>query len=160
MLRHSIFVLRPYYFCFIFFSCLFGSSFAQADYAFDKEENSSGSFSLANWVATPEPRKSLYIKVLMEQAGINGIEFSHTADFYSAQLDALAAYSKMHGYSQFLAMPMARQFASVALINCDWIKGEGALAFAQKHLGNNQIDALADIFPEAVTQLKQGCSTP
>ena len=53
-----------------------------------------GNFTLEDWPKTDAALKPMYVKAIMEQAGVHNVSFSNSADFYVAQLDKFAAFAQ------------------------------------------------------------------
>jgi len=122
----------------------------------DKEQTS-GAFDLLNWINTPPTAKPVFVKAIMEQARKHDVKLSHSADWYLEQLNALASFSQSRSYNHFLKTPLARNLANIAVLNCDWNNGAEPREFAQKYLGQKQLDELGELYPEGLQALEAGC---
>ena len=130
------------------------SLFATTSYA------QTGSFNLESWPQTQVSLKPIYVKAIMEQAGVHRVSFTKSAEFYATELDKLAAFAQEKNYSAYLQTPVAQNLATIAVINCDWNNGVPPWEFAQKYLGTTQLELLQPIYGEAITKLKNNCGQP
>ncbi len=122
----------------------------------DKEQTS-GAFDLQNWDKTSAAVKPVFVKAIMEQAGRHEIQFSHSADWYLEQLNALSSFSRSHNYQHFLKTPLARNLANIAVLNCDWANGAEPRQFAYTYLGKEQLQQLGQLYPQGLAELEAGC---
>ncbi len=116
-----------------------------------------GNFNLEDWPQTDAALKPMYVKAIMEQAGIHRVSFTRSADFYVAQLDRFAAFAQEKNYRPYLKTAVAQNLATIAVINCDWNNGVPPWEFAQKYLGATQLELLQPLYGEAITKLKNNC---
>lgn len=116
-----------------------------------------GAFNLEDWPGTQTSLKPLYVKAIMEQAGVHKVRFTLAADFYSAELDKLAAFASEKNYRPYLTTSVAQNLATIAVIHCDWNNGVPPLEFAQKYLDSQQIEQLQPIYAKAITKLQNNC---
>ncbi|HSX50125.1 MAG TPA: hypothetical protein VLF09_04170 [Cellvibrio sp.] len=119
-----------------------------------------GSFNLEDWPKTDAALKPMYVKAIMEQAGVHNVSFSNSADFYVAQLDKFAAFAQEKNYRPYLKTAVAQNLATIAVVNCDWNNGVPPWEFAQKYLGATQLELLQPIYGDAITKLKNNCDQP
>jgi len=119
-----------------------------------------GSFTLAQWSDTAPELKPLFVKAIMEQAGVNQVELKQSAAFYQAELDKFADWSRREHYDKYLKASVAQNVATLAVIHCDWHNGVAPFEFAQKYLGSAQLTQLEMQYPEPIARLKTGCTTP
>ena len=119
-----------------------------------------GAFTLADWPATQASLKPMYVKAIMEQAGVHRVSFNLPAEFYLAELDRFAAFAREKNYRRYLDTAVAQNLATLAVIHCDWNNGVPPLEFAQKYLGTEQVDLLSAYSGEAITRLKANCDQP
>lgn len=126
-----------------------GNSYAQA-----------GNFNLEDWPQTAAALKPMYVKAIMEQAGVHNVSFIKSADFYVAELDRFAAFAQEKNYRPYLKTAVAQNLATIAVVNCDWNNGVAPWEFAQKYLGTTQLELLQPIYGEAITKLKNNCDQP
>ena len=99
----------------------------------------------------------MYVKAIMEQAGVHKVSFQKTADFYIAELDKFAAFAQAKNYSPYLKTSVAQNLATIAVIHCDWNNGVAPWEFAQKYLGDKQLELLNPLYGDAITKLKNNC---
>ncbi len=99
----------------------------------------------------------MYVKAIMEQAGVHRVSFTKSADFYVAELDKFAAFAQAKNYRPYLKTAVAQNLATIAVINCDWNNGVPPWEFAQNYLGATQLELLQPIYSEAITKLKNNC---
>jgi hypothetical protein len=116
-----------------------------------------GSFTLADWPKTQTPLKPVYVRAIMEQAGVHKVSFEKSADFYVAELDKFAVFAQEQGYSTYLKTSVAQNLATIAVIHCDWGNGVAPLEFAQGYLGAAQIEQLKPLFGDAISKLENNC---
>jgi hypothetical protein len=119
--------------------------------------DSFGGFMLSDWIATPPETKTMYTKVIMEQAVVHGVHFQQTAEFYQTELDKLANFSEAQSHAQFLQAPVAQSLATIAIINCDWNNGVEPYRFALKHLGKEKLELLKGLYSESIIRLQNNC---
>ncbi len=119
-----------------------------------------GNFTLEDWPKTDAALKPMYVKAIMEQAGVHNVSFSNSADFYVAQLDKFAAFAQEKNYRPYLKTAVAQNLATIAVVNCDWNNGVPPWEFAQKYLGATQLELLQPIYGDAITKLKNNCDQP
>ena len=117
-----------------------------------------GDFTLADWPKTQAALKPIYVKAIMEQAGVHSVHFNNSADFYVAELDRFAAFAQEKNYSPYLKTSVAQNLATIAVIHCDWDNGVPPLEFAQGYLGNTQLELLRPLYGDAITKLENNCS--
>ena len=116
-----------------------------------------GDFTLADWPKTQTAVKPIYVKAIMEQAGIHNVSFQKSADFYVAELDRFAAFAQAKNYSPYLKTSVAQNLATIAVIHCDWGNGVPPLEFAQGYLGTKQLELLKPLYGDAITKLENNC---
>lgn len=116
-----------------------------------------GDFHLEDWPETAAELKPLFVKAIIEQAALNKAEINLPASFYQTGLDDFAVWSRTQGYRQFLKISVAQNLATLAIIHCDWHNGVPALEFAQRYLGDAQLQLLSTHYPDAINRLKAGC---
>lgn len=116
-----------------------------------------GAFILADWPATAAPLKTVYVKAIMEQAGIHQVTFTRDATFYVAELDKFAHFAQEKNYQPYLKTSVAQNLATIAVVHCDWNNGVAPWEFAQKFLGDNQLAALQPLYSEPIAKLKNNC---
>ena len=117
-----------------------------------------GNFQLEDWPDTATELKPMFIKAIIEQASHNKVDIKLPASFYQTALDDFAAWSRAQGYRQFLKVSVAQNLATLAVIHCDWHNGVPAPEFAQRYLGDAQLQLLSTHYPDAIKRLKAGCS--
>jgi len=115
-----------------------------------------GAFTLADWPSVSASMKPLYVKAIIEQAGVNKVALQMPVDFYVNELDRFATYSREHELDNFLTVPLAQNVATLAVVHCDWNNGVDPYEFAQKYLGK-QLDLLAGLYPRALQKLENHC---
>ena len=116
------------------------------------------SFTLADWPATPAALKPVYVKAIMEQAGIHQVSFTREASFYVEQLDKFAQFAQEQNYHPYLLKTsVAQNLATIAVIHCDWNNGVAPWEFAQKYLGDEQLALLQPLYASAIARLKEDC---
>lgn len=115
-------------------------------------------FNLENWPATQANLKTMYVKAIMEQAGVHKVSFNLPAGFYSAELDKFAAFAAEKNYLPYLKTSVAQNLATLAVIHCDWNNGVPPWEFAQKYLGDAQITLLKSRYADAITKLQRNCA--
>jgi hypothetical protein len=116
-----------------------------------------GTFTLADWPATAAPLKPVYVKAIMEQAGIHQVTFKRDANFYVAELDKFAQFAQEKNYRPYLKTSVAQNLATIAVVHCDWNNGVAPWEFAQKYLGDDQLALLQPLYGEAIANLKKNC---
>lgn len=116
-------------------------------------------FTLADWQTTQPSLKPIYVKAIMEQAGIHKVSFRQSAEFYSAELDKFSAFAQKNNYSPYLKTSVAQNLATLAVIHCDWNNGVAQWEFAQKYLGPIQIELLNTHYPDAIKKLQRNCDS-
>lgn len=114
-------------------------------------------FTLADWPTTAAPLKPVYVKAIMEQAGIHQVTFTRDANFYVAELDRFAQFAQEKNYRPYLKTSVAQNLATIAVVNCDWNNGVAPWEFAQKYLGDNQLALLQPLYSDAIATLRKGC---
>jgi len=114
-------------------------------------------FNLEDWPQTQVALKPMYVKAIMEQAGVHQVSFNKTAEFYTAELDKFAAFAQEKNYRPYLKTSVAQNVATIAVINCDWNNGVPPWEFAQKYLGEKQLELLQPLYGDAITKLKNNC---
>lgn len=114
-------------------------------------------FNLEDWPQTNRSLKPMYVKAIMEQAGVHQVSFNKKAEFYVAELDKFAAFAQEKNYRHYLKTSVAQNLATIAVINCDWSNGVPPWEFAQKYLGAEQIELLQPLYSDAITTLKSNC---
>lgn len=117
-----------------------------------------GNFNLEDWPQTQTALKPIYVKAIMEQAGVHQVSFNKTAEFYTAELDKFAAFAQEKNYRPYLKTSVAQNLATIAVVNCDWNNGVPHWEFAQKYLGEKQLELLQPLYGEAITKLKSNCN--
>lgn len=117
-----------------------------------------GDFTLADWPATQPALKPIYVKAIMEQAGVHKVSFHNSADFYVAELDRFAAFAQEKNYFPYLKTSVAQNLATIAVIHCDWGNNVPPLEFAQGYLGSEQLERLKPLYGDAITKLKKNCN--
>lgn len=116
-----------------------------------------GAFNLEDWPDTAADLKPMYVKAIMEQASVHKVSFKFPADFYRAELDKFAAFAAEKKHRPYLKTSVAQNLATIAVINCDWNNGVPPLEFAQKYLGEPQIELLKQFDAAAITKLQTNC---
>ncbi|WP_331352086.1 hypothetical protein [Cellvibrio sp. UBA7671] len=134
--------------------CLLFSLLAMNTYA------QTGNFNLEDWPQTPAALKPMYVKAIMEQAGVHQVSFTHPAKFYISELDKFAAFAQEKNYRPYLKTSVAQNLASIAVIHCDWNNGVPPWEFAQKYLGDKQLELLQPLYGDAITKLQNNCGHP
>lgn len=119
-----------------------------------------GSFNLEDWPKTQTALKPIYAKAIMEQAAVHRVSFNNNAEFYAAELDKFSAFSQEKNYTPYLKTSVAQNLATIAVVNCDWNNGVPPWEFAQKYLGNKQLELLKPLYGEAITKLQNNCDQP
>lgn len=117
-----------------------------------------GPFNLEDWPQTQAALKPMYVKAIMEQAGIHKVSFTKPAEFYRAELDRFAAFAQAKNYHPYLKISVAQNLATIAVIHCDWNNGVQPWEFAQKYLGEKQLELLQPLYGDAITKLKNNCA--
>lgn len=115
-------------------------------------------FNLENWLETPANLKPMYVKAIMEQAGVHKVSFKLPADFYSTELDRFATIATENNYRPYLKTSVAQNLATLAVIHCDWNNGVPPWEFAQKYLGDKQVELLKTLYPDAMGKLQNNCA--
>ncbi|MDR7091279.1 hypothetical protein [Cellvibrio fibrivorans] len=134
--------------------CLLFSLLAMNTYA------QTGNFNLENWPQTQAALKPMYVKAIMEQAGVHQVSFTHPAKFYISELDKFAAFAQEKNYRPYLKTSVAQNLATIAVIHCDWNNGVPPWEFAQKYLGDKQLELLQPLYGDAITKLQNNCGHP
>ncbi len=116
-----------------------------------------GAFNLEDWPDTQASLKPVYIKAIMEQAGVHKVSFRLPTEFYVAELDKFAAFAAKKNYRPFLKTSVAQNLATLATIHCDWNNGVPPWEFAQKYLTEYQLEQLQPLYGDAITKLKNNC---
>ncbi len=116
-----------------------------------------GAFNLEDWPKTQASLKPMYVKAIMEQAGIHKVSFKLPVDFYVAELDKFAVFAAEKNYRPYLKTAVAQNLATIATVNCDWNNGVPPWEFAQKYLGDKQLELLQPLYADAITRLKNNC---
>lgn len=124
---------------------------------FARASGDSGGFMLKDWMTTPAEIKTIYTKVIMEQAVVHKVSFARSAQFYQAELDNLAGFSQAQQNAQFLQAPVAQNLAIIAIVNCDWNNGVEPYVFALKHLGKEKLELLKGLYGDAINRLQNNC---
>jgi hypothetical protein len=119
-----------------------------------------GNFNLENWPQTQAALKPMYVKAIMEQAGVHQVSFTKPAEFYTAELDKFAAVAQEKNYRPYLKTSVAQNLATLAVIHCDWNNGVPPWEFAQKYLGAKQLELLQPLYGDAITKLQNNCGHP
>lgn len=114
-------------------------------------------FNLEDWPQTNASLKPMYVKAIMEQAGVHQVSFNKNAEFYVAELDKFAAFAQEKNYRRYLKTSVAQNLATIAVVNCDWSNGVPPWEFAQKYLGEEQVELLQPLYGDAITKLKSNC---
>ncbi len=119
-----------------------------------------GNFNLEDWPQTQAALKPMYVKAIMEQAGVHQVSFTKSAEFYTAELDKFAAFALDKNYRPYLKTSVAQNLATIAVIYCDWNNGVPHWEFAQKYLGEKQLELLQPVYGDAITKLQNNCGHP
>lgn len=119
-----------------------------------------GNFNLEDWPQTQSALKPIYVKAIMEQAGVHSVSFTKSAEFYTAELDRFSAFAQEKNYRPYLKTSVAQNLATIAVVNCDWNNGVPPWEFAQKYLGAEQLELLKPIYGDAITKLQNNCGQP
>lgn len=119
-----------------------------------------GNFTLADWPTTAAPLKPVYVKAIMEQAGIHQVTFKQDANFYVAELDKFVRFAQENNYRLYLKTSVAQNLATIAVVNCDWNNGVAPWEFAQQYLGNDQLQLLTPLYAAAIDKLQKNCEQP
>ena len=119
-----------------------------------------GNFNLEDWPQTQTSLKPMYVKAIMEQAGVHKVSFIKSAEFYVAELDKFASFAQAKNYRPYLKTSVAQNLATLAVVNCDWNNGVPPWEFAQKYLHEKQLELLQPLYAEAITKLKNNCDLP
>lgn len=112
---------------------------------------------LKDWISASEETKTLYTKVIMEQAGVHGVRLQYPPRLYQTELDQLARFSMEKHHEKLLEAPVAQSLATIAIINCDWNNGVDAYEFALKYLGREKLELLKELYADAITHLQNNC---
>lgn len=115
-------------------------------------------FNLENWPETPANLKPMYVKAIMEQAGVHKVSFKLPADFYIAELDKFARIAAENNYRPYLKTSVAQNLATLAVVYCDWNNGVPPWEFAQKYLGDKQVELFKTLYPGAISKLQNNCA--
>src|SRR5688572_3911366 len=134
--------------------CLLSLLFAMSTYA------QNGNFNLEDWPQTQATLKPMYVKAIMEQAGVHQVSFNRSAEFYTTELDKFAAFAQEKNYRPYLKTSVAQNLATIAVIHCDWNNGVSPWEFAQKYLGDKQLELLQPVYGDAITKLQNNCDHP
>lgn len=116
-----------------------------------------GNFNLEDWPQTQAALKPMYVRAIMEQAGVHQVSFTQPAEFYVAELDKFAAFAQEKNYHPYLKTSVAQNLATLAVIHCDWNNGVPPWEFAQKYLGDKQLELLQPLYGDAITKLQNNC---
>ena len=119
-----------------------------------------GNFNLEDWPQTLASLKPIYVKAIMEQAGIHSVSFNKSAEFYTTELDKFAIFAQEKNYRPYLKTSVAQNLATIAVVNCDWNNGVPPWEFAQKFLGEKQLELLMPAYGDAITKLQNNCAQP
>jgi hypothetical protein len=119
-----------------------------------------GNFNLEDWPHTQASLKPIYVKAIMEQAGIHSVSFNKSAEFYTAELDKFATFAQEKNYRPYLKTSVAQNLATIAVVNCDWNNGVPPWEYAQKFLGEKQLELLTPVYGDAITKLQNNCDQP
>ena len=76
---------------------------------------------------------------------------------YTAELDKFAAFALDKNYRPYLKTSVAQNLATIAVIYCDWNNGVPHWEFAQKYLGEKQLELLQPVYGDAITKLQNNC---
>ena len=117
-----------------------------------------GAFNLEDWPQTADELKPVYVKAIMEQAGVHKVSFNLSPEFYVAELDKFAAFAKTQDQKLWLKTPVAQNLATIAVVHCDWNNGVPHWEFAQNYLGNQQVEQLKPLYADALARLQQDCT--
>jgi hypothetical protein len=115
-------------------------------------------FNLDVWPETEAQLKPMYVRAIMEQAGVHQVSFKKSADFYVAELDKFAAFAQEKNYRPYLNTSVAQNLATIAVVNCDWNNGVPPWEFAQKYLGDKQLELLQPLYSDAIATLQNNCA--
>src|SRR6188474_2374120 len=77
-----------------------------------------GNFNLEDWPQTQTSLKPIYVKAIMEQAGVHSVSFNKSAEFYTAELDKFATFAQEKNYRPYLKTSVAQNLATIAVVNC------------------------------------------
>ena len=116
-----------------------------------------GTFQLSDWPEVDTALKPMILKAIIEQASVNNVMLKLPIPFYQEQLDILASWSKQHNHRDYLALPVAQNLATLAVIHCDWNNGVSPYEFAQKYLGAAQLENLSRLYAKPIDRLKNNC---
>lgn len=119
-----------------------------------------GAFTLEKWPETAAAMKPMYVKAIMEQAGVHNVSFTLATEFYAAELDKFAAFAKDKKQPLWLKTSVAQNLATIAVIHCDWNNGVPPWDFAKNYLGDQQIEQLKPLYSDAITRLQNDCRDP
>ncbi|WP_039918083.1 hypothetical protein [Cellvibrio mixtus] len=115
-------------------------------------------FNLEDWPKTRPDLKPMYVKAIMEQAGVHKVSFKLPAEFYIAELDKFSTFAAENNYRPYLKTSVAQNLATLAVIHCDWNNGVPPWEFAQKYLGDKQIELLKTPYATAIARLQNNCA--
>lgn len=115
-------------------------------------------FTLEDWPKTQASLKPMYVKAIMEQAGVHKVSFTLPVEFYVAELDKFATFAAENNYRPYLKTSVAQNLATLAVIHCDWKNGVPPWEFAQKYLGDKQIELLKPLYANQLTKLQHNCA--
>lgn len=116
-----------------------------------------GNFNLEDWPQTQTLLKPIYVKAIMEQAGVHQVSFNKSVEFYTTELDKFVAFAQKKNYRPYLKTSVAQNLAIIAIVNCDWNNGVPPWEFAQKYLGAQQLELLKPLYGVAITKLQNNC---
>lgn len=116
-----------------------------------------GNFNLEDWPQTQTLLKPIYVKAIMEQAGVHQVSFNKSAEFYTTELDKFVAFAQEKNYRPYLKTSVAQNLATIAVVNCDWNNGVPPWEFAQKYFGAQQLELLKPLYGDAITKLQNNC---
>ncbi len=117
-----------------------------------------GHFNLQDWPQTQAALKPMYVKAIMEQAGVHNVSFTRTAEFYVTELDRFAEFAHANNYRPYLTTSVAQNLATIAVVNCDWNNGVPPWEFAQNYLGEKQLALLQPVYADAINKLQNNCA--
>lgn len=115
-------------------------------------------FNLDAWPQIDAQLKPMYVRAIMEQAGVHQVRFKKSADFYVAELNKFAAFAQEKNYRPYLNTSVAQNLATIAVVNCDWNNGVPPWGFAQKYLGDKQLELLQPLYSDAIATLQNNCA--
>lgn len=102
----------------------------------------------------------MYVKAIMEQAGVHRVSFTKDPEFYTRELDKFAQFALEKKYRPYLKTSVAQNLATIAIVHCDWNNGVEPWEFANKYLGETQLELLQPIYSDAISKLKNNCDGP